>query len=91
MSDSYCRMAMVGKFSVPRWLLQEEPDNVHWLLCQGLILKAECDFYSDSIVYTMFSPSLFREVDEGEIVPSYVVEVVQDPNGDFHFLATEIK
>lgn len=77
MSNGYCRFAFVGKFKLNRQIMCEEPDMVAQLLSQGIVLRAEMLFHNDSIEYIMYSPTLFRELEEGEEVPEYGIQVGQ--------------
>lgn len=96
MSNGYCKFSFMGKFKLDRPFICSEPDVAHTLLSQGIIVRAEANFYHDSIEYMMYSPTLFRELNEGEIVPEYTIEIdtfatEQGEVVGYEFHATELR
>jgi hypothetical protein len=91
MKNDDCRLSFVGRFKIARQFICREPDDVHRFLSKGIIIKAEHDFYSDSVEYTMFSPSLFRELACGEMVPEYIFVFERDMNDRLEITCEELK
>ena len=89
-------MAFVGKFELNREFLCNEPDLCQQILSHGVVLRAEAIWHSGSIEYIMYSPSLFREINEGEVVPRYIFNIAEfreEGTGEFlgyEFHAEEI-
>ena len=64
-----------GKFSISNGAIHAAGEDRRPLLrlfSKMIIVRAESDFMSDSIVYHAYSP-LFRPVDEAGIVPEYKI------------------
>lgn len=64
----------VGKFTINRNMIETHPDLVKKLMGMVIVLRAESDYYTDSIEYFAISDH-FRTVEEGCIPLKYEVEV----------------
>ncbi len=62
----------IGKFSIPRFLIDTSPEEVALALSVMVVLRAEMQYHTDSIEYVAHCPEHFAEVAEGSLTPSYV-------------------
>ncbi len=63
----------VGKFSIERYLIGDDPSTVHQMLANKVIVRAEVLYEMDAIEYHAYSDD-FDEVENGQKIPEYVAE-----------------
>lgn len=88
--NGYCRLAFIGMFRLDRKFICSEPDIAQLVLAQGIVVRAEGDFATDSIIYTMYSPTLFEEVDEGNMAPLYEIGIGETFEGELEVYAEKV-
>lgn len=66
-----------GKIEISHDVIQDEPELVQAVLNGALIVRAESHVMTNSIHYDLYHPE-FREVEAGELVPHYDVQIETD-------------
>lgn len=62
-----------GKLFISREIIQKYPEKVMSITGKMIIIRAEFRLLSNGILYEAFCPT-FRELEEGEAIPTYHVE-----------------
>lgn len=68
-----------GRFFIPFFVIENDPDAVMAIMGKMIILKAEVELHRDGVMYAAIS-SLFDPVEEGYVVPLYQF-VIQTADG----------
>jgi hypothetical protein len=59
-----------GKFSISEELIDSDPDFVHNVMGQCIILRAENKYIERHVVYEAYCPH-FDSINLGEVIPEY--------------------
>ena len=71
-----------GVFVIHNEILYRNPESVMALMSKVIVIRAEHLLMIHGIEYNAYSP-LFREISQGEIIPTY--EVITDSENNIYF------
>lgn len=86
-----------GKFTISGDVIRgakEYGSPLFRLFAKMIVVRAECDFMTDSVEYYAYSP-MFRPIEAGEATPRYIIQIdtiyVNDQIKDYRIFADEVK
>lgn len=77
---SYQKKRPLGKFSIDRDILLRDWRSAKDIFSRVVVVKVECDFLGDVLIYTAFCDE-FEDVEEGAEPPTYSVDMFREDDG----------